>query len=407
MEISRYHSISVTVITPLIPVSNFFRLQELVCTLSTTGGEVTLIGSSDDQNMSCPVHEHLVLPLFSSPYLFASEDTNEEMPSLAILQKIFAIRSPKFARIALLLRNATSLSGIDIFLKHIEATDVVVVGSNMKSYPFNFVQHILSVAQSPPLVVDFSKVEFIQSFTLQSFLHHIQYATLPRAPPLPWVQCSAENCTADTACKKCTWRQKFGNQFDEQTIRLLDTIARAASLERQGGTGEAVTCAHQPDELFQADGAKVIARMGSRAVSKAHTELHSGDEHRKSDPPRTTSPSVLCMTYSRLRRREAIRAIRNTWGSWCDGYLAFTDTTDLSISAIGIEPSNKEELQFEESYDVMWQKVQMIWIIVASSGLIDAYDYFLIGGDDLFVAVDNLREFLQSERIRNITGACS
>ena len=43
-----------------------------------------------------------------------------------------------------------------------------------------------------------------------------------------------------------------------------------------------------------------------------------------------------------------------------------------------------------------------MWKFVASV-FADEYDYFLMGGDDLYVIVDNLRHFLNSPEIRNIS----
>jgi glycoprotein-N-acetylgalactosamine 3-beta-galactosyltransferase len=47
----------------------------------------------------------------------------------------------------------------------------------------------------------------------------------------------------------------------------------------------------------------------------------------------------------------------------------------------------------------MWQKVRSIWSYVYDH-FYDKYDWFHIGGDDMYVIVDNLRLYLESDEIR-------
>ena len=116
------------------------------------------------------------------------------------------------------------------------------------------------------------------------------------------------------------------------------------------------------------------------------------------------SARLLCLTYTHAPRHRSVRAISATWGADCDGYLAFSDVDDPDNGILKIrsewvssnESSNGDgESLRKESYDDMWMKSVDIWRIVRS-GLMDDYDYFLIGGDDLFVAVGHLRHLLTS-----------
>ena len=52
----------------------------------------------------------------------------------------------------------------------------------------------------------------------------------------------------------------------------------------------------------------------------------------------------------------------------------------------------------------MWTKTQLIIALIATTDLIDDFDYFLLGGDDMYVLVDNLKMFLNSNRIKQISG---
>jgi glycoprotein-N-acetylgalactosamine 3-beta-galactosyltransferase len=46
----------------------------------------------------------------------------------------------------------------------------------------------------------------------------------------------------------------------------------------------------------------------------------------------------------------------------------------------------------------MWQKTQSIWKYIALH-YVDDYDWFLLGGDDMYYIMENLYEFLNSDEI--------
>lgn len=105
-------------------------------------------------------------------------------------------------------------------------------------------------------------------------------------------------------------------------------------------------------------------------------------------------PRILCLTYTISPSHDtAIRRIRRTWGARCDGYIAMSNLTDPTIPTLDIKHEGPEE------YGNMWAKVQAIWTYVHKHHLTE-YDYFTIGGDDVYFLVENLRLYLQSRQIR-------
>ncbi|KAL7539102.1 hypothetical protein ACHAXR_009023 [Thalassiosira sp. AJA248-18] len=102
------------------------------------------------------------------------------------------------------------------------------------------------------------------------------------------------------------------------------------------------------------------------------------------------APKIMCMVYTMANSHaNRIRAIRETWAGGCDGFLAFSTESDPRLPAISIEHEGPE------AYDNMWQKVRSIWKFVGTHYLSD-FDWFLIGGDDLFVLPYNLKAYLAS-----------
>ncbi len=103
-----------------------------------------------------------------------------------------------------------------------------------------------------------------------------------------------------------------------------------------------------------------------------------------------TTPKVLCMIYTMKEQHATnIRAMRETWASYCDGFLAFSTANDPRLPAISLPHDGPEE------YNNMWQKVRSIWKFVGTHYLED-FDFFFQGGEDLFVIPQNLKHYLQT-----------
>ena len=115
--------------------------------------------------------------------------------------------------------------------------------------------------------------------------------------------------------------------------------------------------------------------------------------------PSEPSPRILCAVYTHLPQHPQSRAAALTWGRQCDGFLAFSTAEHKNLSHVVVQHDGPED------YDNMWQKTRSIlnylyrmYIQFRSAPL---YDYFHIGGDDMYVVVPNLRHFLRTEGARH------
>jgi hypothetical protein len=105
---------------------------------------------------------------------------------------------------------------------------------------------------------------------------------------------------------------------------------------------------------------------------------------------------IFCGIYTMEANHDTnVKATRNTWAKKCDGFIAFSTKDDPTIPAVAIMHEGKE------AYDNMWQKSRSIWKYVHAH-LRDKYDFFLLGGDDMFYIVENLRAYLGSQEITNL-----
>ena len=109
---------------------------------------------------------------------------------------------------------------------------------------------------------------------------------------------------------------------------------------------------------------------------------------------------ILCAIYTHEKKHDAVTAVGETWGWRCDGFFAastktVTDPKEPGLGAVDLPHEGKEE------YANMWQKVRSMWAYV-NDNYKDDYDFFYICGDDVYVAVENLRAYLDGPEIERL-----
>eukprot|EP00903_Cladosiphon_okamuranus_P008045 g7759.t1 len=111
-----------------------------------------------------------------------------------------------------------------------------------------------------------------------------------------------------------------------------------------------------------------------------------------------TKPRIFCGIYTYEKNHHTkVKAIKETWASRCDGFVAFSDKVDLSV------PSFKIKHEGPEEWNNMWQKSRAIWKYI-DRHYKDDFDWFVLGGDDIFIIVENLRKYLLSAEIKKAAG---
>jgi len=109
--------------------------------------------------------------------------------------------------------------------------------------------------------------------------------------------------------------------------------------------------------------------------------------------PNGNNNRIFCAVYTMESAHDTnIKIMKATWAKRCDGWVAFSTATDESIPAIEIHHEGAEE------YNNMWQKSRSIWKYIAHHYK-DEFDWFLIGGDDMYYIVNNLRKYLSSDEV--------
>lgn len=99
-------------------------------------------------------------------------------------------------------------------------------------------------------------------------------------------------------------------------------------------------------------------------------------------------PRVLCLMLTTASRHgDLVRAVRETWASGCDGFLALSTQSDPRIPSVRIPHRGLE------NHHDMWQKVRESWRFVGTHYL-DGFDFFFQCDDDTYLLPENLRAFL-------------
>lgn len=112
----------------------------------------------------------------------------------------------------------------------------------------------------------------------------------------------------------------------------------------------------------------------------------------------TRRSKILCMVYTAYfphDKHSALRSQANTWGRRCDGFFGASNFTDHSIGAIDLQH------QGPEAYGNMWQKIRSMWAY-AHNHYRDEFDFFYICGDDVYVAVENFRAYVDGPEIERL-----
>ena len=109
------------------------------------------------------------------------------------------------------------------------------------------------------------------------------------------------------------------------------------------------------------------------------------------------STKLMCTIYTYDKQHEKVMpALRETWAKRCDGFMASSTLTDESLSTVNIPHKGPEE------YNNIWQKVKSTWQYLHDN-YIDEFEWFFIGGDDVYMLVENMKMYLGSEEIRALT----
>ena len=160
----------------------------------------------------------------------------------------------------------------------------------------------------------------------------------------------------------------------------------------------AINCSsYENVNTVEGNGGRQVLDKVRKGLLESRDFLAATDTATTSNSDVVAVPRILCMVYTvdLPNSRRNIDAILQTWAPHCDGFLAFSNVTIPERNTVNVLH------QGPESYNNMWQKVRSMWFYVHDHYLED-FDYFHIGGDDVYLVVDNLRTYLMGDQIQDL-----
>eukprot|EP00578_Thalassiosira_sp_NH16_P024268 CAMPEP_0181100498 /NCGR_PEP_ID=MMETSP1071-20121207/13226_1 /TAXON_ID=35127 /ORGANISM="Thalassiosira sp., Strain NH16" /LENGTH=897 /DNA_ID=CAMNT_0023183233 /DNA_START=126 /DNA_END=2819 /DNA_ORIENTATION=+ len=145
---------------------------------------------------------------------------------------------------------------------------------------------------------------------------------------------------------------------------------------------------YEKDSLCLPPGKGLELPEGIAALRKIRNHIETSQEKR--------DVKVFCAVYTYSGGINHTNAASETWGKRCDGLLYASDHSDLETGHVHL-PSNSR-MGFQ--YRGMTQRSRTILAYLYDNFLND-YDFFHISGDDVFLIIENLKEFLASDMVQN------
>ena len=142
-----------------------------------------------------------------------------------------------------------------------------------------------------------------------------------------------------------------------------------------------------PPPVPDVDAATTADVLATTATTTTNTN-HNHNTTFAAQLPVLPPPRILCVIYTHDQQQDQLRAIVETWGWRCDGFLAASTKTIPDIGAVDLPHLGPE------AYRNMWQKTRSILAYVSDHYIHD-FDYVHVAGDDTHVIVENLRNYLQ------------
>lgn len=179
------------------------------------------------------------------------------------------------------------------------------------------------------------------------------------------------------------WRGK-----DEKNLSIVNpTIQRLVPPPHFSNITSKICPSTENSNLIESEGGHQVLQKIKRGIQKSEQVLNSNAK----------IPKVLCMVFTvdTPSNTRNLKAIAQTWGRNCDGFIASSNVTNHALGSIHLTHEG------DESYDNIWAKVISTWMY-AYRNYIREFDYFYICGDDTYVVMENMYAFLMSDDVAKL-----
>ena len=146
----------------------------------------------------------------------------------------------------------------------------------------------------------------------------------------------------------------------------------------------------QKQSLCVEAGSGVEGEMGIVRLKQIRDHIES----KKSEQPSGTK--LFCAIYTYSGNVNMTNAVGETWGKRCDGALFASDVSNEKLGHFQIPTFSRNGY----GYRGMIQRTRAI-LAYLYDYFLDDYDFFHICGDDVYMIVENMKEFLELKEVKN------
>jgi len=144
---------------------------------------------------------------------------------------------------------------------------------------------------------------------------------------------------------------------------------------------------HERDRICVPPGESLERPEGANALHNIRKYMETSQQSR--------DVSLFCAVYTYRGGVNHTTAASQTWSKRCDGVLYASDKTSVETGHVHI-PSNSRR---GFSYGGMTQRTRAI-LAYLYDNFLDDFDFFHICGDDAYLIVENMKEFLASDLVK-------
>ena len=304
-------SLKVVVLYSLIPEEELSLLTDVVCNTYPHEGQFTALLPTEFVSgfpTRC-FHEVIRTSVLSEPERFSSIVNSHE------------------ARMEIFYQDHGGNMFLDTLAAAMEFADMIWTGPIPPNSSFSFVEHVIDMIPQKPLVIEFSKSLFSEDeqFELEKLFDSIvRYSKFPSY--------KKEYKFDITPTMQCIRHKPSGQCRDTLPADVNDFLSTLVTSTRSTMYQSIPDVDMSTDSKCYLQNSKVFGEEGMRVIESIQdaASLHEESETRQ-------GPKIMCFTYSYEVKHDNVRAIRETWGKRCDGYLAISNISKPTegIYAVG------------------------------------------------------------------------
>ena len=159
-----------------------------------------------------------------------------------------------------------------------------------------------------------------------------------------------------------------------------------------------ILCSPPGQGIEELEGYYSLERIRQYMAGRGHTgrKYENQDKNESDEEEERPKTKLMCAVYTYEGGINQTNAIWETWGKRCDGFLFASSSSNLTTGHTHM-PNFADN---QHAYNGVFQKVRSMMAYLYDNFL-DDYDFFHFLGDDVYLLVDNLKDFLASPEVQS------